>query len=38
MAAPTTLRNAGVADRTQLAITPSEQSVEGVDARPEAVR
>ena len=32
MATPTTLRNAGVADRTQLAITPSEQTVEGIDA------
>jgi L-Lysine epsilon oxidase N-terminal/L-lysine epsilon oxidase C-terminal domain len=35
MAAPTTLRNAAVADRTQLAITPSERQVEGPDAGPE---
>jgi hypothetical protein len=34
MAVPTTLRNPGVADRTQLAITPSEQTVEGVEAQP----
>jgi len=34
MAAPTALRNAGEADRAQLAITPSEQTVEGVDAGP----
>ncbi|WP_435019961.1 LodA/GoxA family CTQ-dependent oxidase [Tundrisphaera sp. TA3] len=35
MAVPTTLRNAGVADRSQLAITPSGRSVEGPDAGPE---
>jgi L-Lysine epsilon oxidase N-terminal/L-lysine epsilon oxidase C-terminal domain len=34
MAPPTTLRNPGVADRTQLAITPSSQTVEGPDAPP----
>jgi hypothetical protein len=34
MATPATLRNAGVADRRLLAITPSEQTVEGTSARP----
>lgn len=35
MAAPTTLRNATVDDRTKLAITPSKRQVEGPDAGPE---
>jgi L-Lysine epsilon oxidase N-terminal/L-lysine epsilon oxidase C-terminal domain len=34
MATPATLRNAGVADRTQLSITPSAQTVDGFDAQP----
>lgn len=33
-APPTTLRNAAVADRTMLAITPKRQEVSGVGARP----
>lgn len=35
MAVPTTLRNAAVADRSRLAITPSERRVSGPNAGPE---
>lgn len=35
MAVPTTLRNAAVADRSRLAITPSERHVSGANAGPE---